>query len=160
MKDPRHHFLILVVDDSPDTARSTAELLTLMGYTVRVAFSGHAALRLAAAESPDVVLLDLRMPGMDGCEVARRLTADGAGKPPVIVAVTGCGTEEDRVRTAAAGFDLHLVKPVDPGVLVGLLRRLRRAITPPEPPEPPPFPCAVSPDPGSPACGRNHFACS
>ena len=147
MSNSQHAFSVLVVDDSPDTARSTAELLTLMGYAARVALSGEDALRQAAIDPPDVVLLDIRMPGMDGYEVARRLAAVGSGKPPVLVAVTGCATQDDRVQTAAAGFDLHLAKPVDPAVLVGLLRRVRRAIAPPEPPDPPnlPFPRRLAP---------------
>lgn len=125
---------VLVIDDSPDTVESLSELLAIAGCTVRGALGGEEGLRLAADEPPDVVLLDIMMPGMDGCEVARRLVSRAAGKPPLLVAVTGCATDRDRARTTAAGFDLHLVKPVDPALLLGLLRRFRGALDPTEPP--------------------------
>jgi CheY-like chemotaxis protein len=121
---------VLVVDDSPDVAGSTADLLALAGHRPRVALGGEEALRLAAADPPDVVLLDLRMPGLDGCEVARRLADRWHGRPPVLVAVTACGTTADRAQTAAAGFHLHLVKPVDPAVLIGMLRRFHLTLVP------------------------------
>jgi len=128
MNDSRLQLSVLVVDDSTDMTSSTSELLTLVGCAVRVATSGSEALALVASDPPDVILLDLLMPQMDGYEVARRLSALKSLKPSLLVAVTGCGTEEDRARTAAAGFDLHLVKPVDPALLIGLLRRFRRAL--------------------------------
>ena len=115
---------VLVVDDEPDTADSTAELLALNGFAVTAAYGGKAALRAVAGDLPDVVLLDLRMPGMDGHELAGRL----AGRGPLLVAVTGCCGEEDRRMSEAAGIDLHLVKPVDPAVLVGLLGRYRQEL--------------------------------
>jgi CheY-like chemotaxis protein len=133
MTDSNSRLSILVVDDSPDTVWSTSELLELAGCEVQVAFGGEEALALAAAHSPDVVLLDLLMPGMGGCEVARRLIARSCGKPPLLVAVTGCGTDADRTRSAAAGFDLHLIKPVDPALLVGVVRRFQRALAPTNP---------------------------
>jgi CheY-like chemotaxis protein len=126
-----HPLSVLVVDDSPDAAGSTAELLALAGHAVRFAVSGEDALRLAAADPPDVVLLDLWMPGMDGYAVARRLAAQTTGKPPLLVAVTGCGSAADRAEAGAAGFHLHLVKPVEPAVLLGLLRRVRETLAPP-----------------------------
>jgi CheY-like chemotaxis protein len=127
----------LVVDDSADTADSLAELLKFHGHNVRVAFDGAGALQCVGAEVPDVVFLDIRMPDLDGCEVAQQIRARcaGAGKQPLLVAVTGCGTEADRARSNAAGFDLHLVKPVEPGVLVGLTERFRRLLAPPIPAE-------------------------
>ena len=118
---------VLVVDDQDDVAQSTAELLVVSGYAVRVAGCGADALRAAAADPPDVVLLDIGLPGMDGWEVAARLRAQATGKQPVVVAVTGRGTGADRWRSADAGFDQHLVKPVDPVVLVALLERIARA---------------------------------
>ena len=126
---------ILVVDDYPDAAETQAELLGLMGHVTRVAFGGADALRCAELERFDVVLLDLRMPGTDGFAVARAIRARcaGAGPQPLIVAVTGCGTEKDRLRSAEAGFDLHLVKPVDPAVLAGVLEGFRRVPAPPAP---------------------------
>ena len=78
-----------------------------------------------------MVLLDVGMPGLDGWEVARRLRGRPAGKQPVVVAVTGFGTVGDRWRSADAGVDLHLVKPVDPGLLKGLMLRFQRALVPP-----------------------------
>lgn len=121
---------VVVVDDSRDTADSTAELLAFAGCKTHIAVSGEECLQLVASERPDVVLLDIRMPRMDGYEVARRITATFTEKPPLLVAVTGCGTDADRQQAIEAGFHLHLVKPVDPAVLVGMIRRIHRAIIP------------------------------
>lgn len=112
------------MDDEPDAAWSEAELLAVRGYDVRVALCGEHALRQAAAETPDVVLLDLNMPGMDGWQVARLLRDSASGKQPVIVAVTGCGWEDARRLSADAGIDLHVLKPADPGLLLDLIDRL------------------------------------
>lgn len=129
-----HPLSVLVVDDFADTVESEVELLTFYGHRVRVAFSGAEALRCVAAERPDVVLLDIRMPVLDGFAVARLIRERCAGgKQPILVAVTGCGAEADRRRGAEAGFDLHLTKPVDPALLVGVLERFRRLLTPPVP---------------------------
>jgi CheY-like chemotaxis protein len=124
---------VLIVDDLADAADSLAEILSFHGHAARVALDGADALRQAAAEPPDVVLLDIRMPRMDGCEVARLIRARCAAgeKRPLLVAVTGCGTEADRLHSTGAGFDLHLVKPVDPALLVGVLERYRRLLAPP-----------------------------
>ena len=116
---------VLVIDDNQDCAQSTAELLALCGYAVRTAASGTAAEVAAIAESPDVILLDIRMPGTDGWEVAARLRERITGKRPLIVAVTGCSTASDRERSAAVGIDLHLTKPADPAALLELLARVR-----------------------------------
>jgi CheY-like chemotaxis protein len=118
---------VLVVDDCPDAADSTAELLRLEGHAVRVVYSGEGALALARADPPDVVLLDIRMPGVDGWEVARRLRQTAAGRGPVVIAVSGLGSEADRERSAGAGIEAHLVKPVEPGYLVRFLRCIARA---------------------------------
>jgi two-component system, OmpR family, response regulator len=125
---------VLIVDDSRDTAETTAELLTMSGCRVRIAISGDEGLRTAKREFPDVVLLDLRMPKTDGYEVAKQLLANDKGKPPILVAVTGCSTEADREQTTKAGFHLHLVKPVDPALLIGLIRRIQRTLTSSGPP--------------------------
>ena len=122
---------VLVVEDQPDAADATAELLALHGHRVRTALCGEDALAAAAADTPDVVLLDIGLPGLDGWAVAERLRSQLRQKQPVVVAVTGWGAEADRVRSADAGVDLHLVKPVEPALLVGLLRRFRRALAPP-----------------------------
>jgi PAS domain S-box-containing protein len=104
---------VLVVDDQPDAARSLARLLRFWGHETRTAHDGPSALAEADAHRPEVVLLDVGLPGMDGHEVARRLRALG-GEGLRIVALTGFGQEEDRHRAQESGFDLYLVKPVDP----------------------------------------------
>jgi CheY-like chemotaxis protein len=124
---------ILVVDDDADTVESTAVVLSLYGFRVLTANTGEEALRAAATGSPDVVLADLMMPKLDGYELARLLRL-GDGRPPVLVAVSGCVTEGDRRKTTAAGFDLHLAKPVEPAVLVGLLRRVHDSLAVPADP--------------------------
>jgi CheY-like chemotaxis protein len=125
MTEITHPLAILVVDDSEDTAQSTAELLLLCGHTVRAVRCGSDALREAAAMMPDVVLLDLGLPGMDGWEVARRMLAQANGKRPVVIVVSGFGSESDRQRSADTGIDLHLIKPVEPAILMDLLSRIR-----------------------------------
>jgi CheY-like chemotaxis protein/two-component sensor histidine kinase len=114
---------VLVVDDNRDAADSLTMLLRSKGHDVRVAYDGPAALAAAGAFGPDLVLLDLGMPGMDGYEVARRLRGMPAFAGRVIAALTGWGQEADRRRTREAGFDHHLVKPVDPAELETLLAR-------------------------------------
>jgi CheY-like chemotaxis protein len=118
---------ILVVDDNVDAAESLSRLLRLHAHEVRVAYDGVAALAAARDMNPDVVLLDLGLPKMDGLEVAKNLRAHGDGPRPLLVAMTGFGQAEDRARTAAAGFDHHLTKPVDPKQLQSLMRTARDA---------------------------------
>jgi CheY-like chemotaxis protein len=105
-------------------------LLEIYGHQVRVARDALSALRLAWVEPPDVVILEVRLPGMDGWELARRLQEPVAGKRPFCIACTGCYTPADRRRSAEAGIDLHLVKPVEPGRLRSLLRRLQSVLVP------------------------------
>jgi signal transduction histidine kinase/CheY-like chemotaxis protein len=120
---------VLVCDDNTDAAESLATLLQLKGDQVRVCFDGASALEAASSFTPDVVLLDIGLPnGMDGYEVARRLKADGA-RTARLVALTGYGREEDRRRSVEVGFQAHLVKPVEPGVLTSLLDQFRGAET-------------------------------
>ncbi len=104
---------VLVVDDNQDAARSLATLLTLQGHEVRVAFSGRDALEIVKHHMPDVALLDIGMPGMDGIELGQLLRQQPGCERVVLAALTGWGQLEDRRRTAAAGFDHHLVKPPD-----------------------------------------------
>jgi len=104
---------ILVVDDNVDAAESLAVLLRLEGHEVRTAPNGPAALAAAQAEPPEMVVLDLGMPGMDGFEVARRLRALPGTKGTLLVAMTGWAQEDDRRRCYEAGFDGHLPKPVE-----------------------------------------------
>jgi len=118
---------VLVVEDHADTTESMAVLLRLHGHEVDVAPDGPTALRIAAQNPPDVALLDIGLPGMDGFEVARRLQ-ERPGKKPLLVAVTGYGQEEDRRRSEQAGIDLHLLKPVDPEQLEKLLARFKTII--------------------------------
>ncbi len=112
---------ILVVDDNADAAEMLAMLLRQRGHEVRTACNGPDALEAVRARPPDVVLCDLGMPGMDGLEVACRLCQDFGTQRPRLVALTGYGGEEDRRRSREAGFDAHLVKPVDVGDLEPLL---------------------------------------
>jgi signal transduction histidine kinase len=113
---------VLVVDDNLDAAESLALLMGQAGHEVSVAYDGPTALEQARATPPEVVLLDIGLPGgMDGYEVARRLRRDPTLSGAFLVAVTGWGREEDRERARQAGFDRHLVKPVDAHELVGLL---------------------------------------
>ena len=104
---------VLVVDDNPELARSFDMLLRLMGHESRVAYDGLAAVEAAEAFRPDVVLMDIGMPKLNGYEAARRIREQPWGKDMALVAVTGWGQEEDRRRSHEAGFDQHLVKPVD-----------------------------------------------
>jgi signal transduction histidine kinase/CheY-like chemotaxis protein len=118
---------VLVVDDNVDAADSLALLLRLEGQEVQVAYEGPSALALAEAGPPALAFLDLGMPKMDGYELARAFRASPALKGTVLVAVTGWGQPEDRQRTREAGFDHHLVKPVEPGTLRRLLSGRREA---------------------------------
>jgi CheY-like chemotaxis protein len=113
---------VLVVDDDLDAAESLAMLLRLWGHEVRVAHDGLAALEVAAGWKPEVVLLDITLSGgPDGYEIARRLRSEAGLTDAVLMALTGWGQEEDRRRSEAAGFQHHLVKPVDPNVLRALV---------------------------------------
>ncbi|HEU4780404.1 MAG TPA: ATP-binding protein, partial [Steroidobacteraceae bacterium] len=116
---PSHR--ILVVDDNVDAATTLCELLRMDGHHTQPAFSAEDALSLADTFSPDVVLLDIGLPRMDGYEVARRLRHSLLRKGAVLIALTGYGQAEDRERARAAGFDAHLVKPVDLDALGKLL---------------------------------------
>jgi PAS domain S-box-containing protein len=112
---------ILVVDDNIDMVRGISMLLTLKGHDVATAYDGFAALETARGFRPQFVLLDIGLPGMDGYEVASRLRREEVCKDAVIVAVTGYGREEDRRRSKEAGFDYHLIKPVDHKALLSVL---------------------------------------
>jgi len=118
---------ILVVDDNHDAADSLGMVLRALGADVRIANDGPAALAAFASDTPEIVLLDIGMPGMDGYEVARALRARFPGRTASLVALTGWGQDDDRRRTAAAGFDHHLVKPADIGTLHALLLAIDHA---------------------------------
>ncbi len=117
---------LLVVDDNRDAATSLAMLLRLEGHEVQIAHDGPSALELANSYGPELVLLDIGMPGMDGYEVARRIRQQPGFEQVILAALTGWGQDADRQRTAEAGFDHHLVKPVEPTVLQNLLAQLKR----------------------------------
>jgi two-component system CheB/CheR fusion protein len=112
---------ILVVDDNIDAAHSLQLLLELSGHHVSTVHSGLETLEAARAYKPDVILLDIALPGLNGYQVAERLRATPDTQNVVLVATTGYGQDEDRARAAQSGFDHHLVKPIDPDVLAGLL---------------------------------------
>jgi two-component system, OmpR family, response regulator len=131
--DNSERLSVLIVEDDPATLDAMRRLLALPGYTVAVAATGEDALRLCAESPPDVVFVDLQLPGIDGFEVASRLRATPAPKRPLLVAVTGHDAPEDRQRSVEAGIDLHLAKPVTPVNLLALLERMSRVLNLPVP---------------------------
>jgi CheY-like chemotaxis protein len=114
---------ILVVDDNEDSADSLGELLRLKGNDVRIAHDGLAAVNAAEAFRPELVLLDIGQPGLNGYDVARRIRQQPWGRDVILVALTGWGQDEDRRRSLEAGFDFHTVKPVELAALEQLLAR-------------------------------------
>lgn len=119
---------VLCVDDNRDAADSEAELLRLVGFDPRACYDGPSALRVAREFAPDVCLIDLHMPGMDGDELAARLKDEAGDRPVLLVAVTAMSNDESRSRTETAGFALHLVKPVDPHDLLRLVDELWQTV--------------------------------
>jgi CheY-like chemotaxis protein len=109
---PVHRTRVLVVDDNRDAADTLSALLEVLGHVAQVANDGPAALAAMQDFRPQLVFLDLGMPGMNGCQVAEAIRTDRRFDQPVLVALTGWGSEDDRERTTAAGFDLHLTKPI------------------------------------------------
>ena len=118
---------VLVVDDNADAADSLAELLELLGNEVRTAYDGEAGVRAAGEFRPAVILCDIGMPKVNGYEAARRVRAEAWGNGMVLVALTGWGQDDDRRKTSEAGFDHHLVKPVEFAALTKLLAGLTTA---------------------------------
>ncbi len=118
---------ILVVDDNRDVAESLATLLQMDGHEVRTVHDGQDAVALAAAWRPEVALLDISLPGMSGHDVARRIREQPGGQHVLLAALTGLGQDEDRRRSADAGFDAHLVKPVSSAQIHALLARMAHA---------------------------------
>ncbi len=114
---------ILVVDDNRDGADSLAIMLRVMGHDTHKAYNGEEAVAAAASYRPDVVLLDIGLPKLNGYDACRRIRELPGGKGIFIIAQTGWGQDEDRERSRAAGFDHHLVKPVDPDTLKKLLAK-------------------------------------
>jgi CheY-like chemotaxis protein len=118
---------VLVVDDNEDAAASLALLLRLTGHEIRTATDGATALRAAQEFRPDAVILDLGLPGLDGCAVARQMRGDPGLAGVFLVALTGFTDEGLRLRSLEAGFDCHFLKPADPEELLRLLAELARA---------------------------------
>ena len=123
MASPSAGRCILLVEDNADARDALSVLLELEGHVVAAAGEGHEALELVRATDPDIALVDIGLPGIDGYEVARRVRALD-GRRPVLIALTGYGQPEDRRRASEAGFDDLLVKPVDPTALATLLATL------------------------------------
>jgi CheY-like chemotaxis protein len=124
---PKSPLRILIVDDNRDGADSLAMMLRLMGNETATAYDGQEGVDLALRFRPDVTLLDIGLPKLNGYEAARRIREQPWGKHPALIAVTGWGQDEDRRRSHDAGFDHHLVKPVDPAALMKLLAGLSDA---------------------------------
>ena len=115
---------ILIVDDNRDGADSLSEILRVMGNDTRTAYDGQEGVDVAGEFQPDVLLLDIGLPKLNGYEVCRRIREQSWGEGVVLIAVTGWGQDDDRRRSQAAGFDHHIVKPVDPHALMKLLAGL------------------------------------
>lgn len=113
---------VLVVDDNVDNAESLSQLLRAMHHETALAHDGPSAVDAAGRFSPDVVLLDIGLPGFDGYEVARRIRVSEHGRDIRLIAITGWGQEADKRKAWAAGFDAHLTKPVDPVALLALVQ--------------------------------------
>ena len=114
-------------DDNRDAADSLAMLLRINGHEIRTAYDGAEALQTASDFHPDVVLLDIGLPKMDGHEVAAQIRREPWGRPVRLIAVTGWSDETDRAKSRAAGFDHHLVKPLDTAHLAQLLDDVARS---------------------------------
>jgi len=117
---------VLLVEDDPDGRQALGELLRMWGYAVEVAVDGEEAVAKVSRRPPRVALVDVGLPGIDGHEVARCIRRRYPDEAPLLIAMTGFGQPEDRRRALDAGFDLHLVKPVNPRKLSALLAQACR----------------------------------
>lgn len=117
-------FRILVVDDNHDSALSLAMMLSIMGHETRTAHDGESAVATAESFLPEVVLLDIGLPKLNGYEVAQRIRESAWGQSMFLIAVTGWGQDEDRQRSSEVGLNVHMVKPVEPAALERLLSEL------------------------------------
>ncbi len=120
---------VLIIDDNVDSAQTSSSMLDLMGHSCTVVHEGALALAVARALKPDVVLLDIGMPGMDGYEVCRQLKQMPEMQKKTVIAQTGWGQESDRQKAFAAGFDHHITKPVSLDLLTQLLADIRLTAT-------------------------------
>jgi len=123
-KPPKSRLKILVVDDNPDAALSMAMMLSMMGHETRTAHDGEAAVTTAEEFRPQVILLDIGLPKLNGYEVAQRIRGQEWGAEMFLVAITGWGQDEDRRRSDDVGMNLHMVKPVEPDALDRVLAEL------------------------------------
>jgi CheY-like chemotaxis protein len=124
LKPAKQGFRILVVDDNHDSALSLAMLLSIMGHDTRTAHDGESALTTAESFLPEVVLLDIGLPKLNGYEVAQRIREQAWGQSMFLIAVTGWGQDEDRQRSTEVGLNAHMVKPVEADALEKLLADL------------------------------------
>jgi CheY-like chemotaxis protein len=124
LKTTPQKFRILVVDDNHDSALSLAMMLSIMGHETRTAHDGESAVSTAESFLPEVVLLDIGLPKLNGYEVAQRIRENEWGQSMFLIAVTGWGQEEDRQRSSEVGLNVHMVKPVEPAALERLLAEL------------------------------------
>jgi len=124
LKKAAERFRILVVDDNPDSALSLAMMLSIMGHETRTAHDGESAVTTAESFRPEVILLDIGLPKLNGYEVAQRIRNSPWGGGMFLIAVTGWGQDEDRQRSAEVGLNAHMVKPVEPSALEKLLAGL------------------------------------
>ena len=124
LKTPPKSFRILVVDDNHDSALSQAMMLSIMGHETRTAHDGESAVASAESFLPEVVLLDIGLPKLNGYEVAQRIREKPWGAGMFLIAVTGWGQEEDRQRSTEVGLNVHMVKPVEPAALEKILADL------------------------------------
>jgi CheY-like chemotaxis protein len=115
---------VLVVDDNVDAAESLRMVLAMMGHQVHTRYSGADALKASTEHQPDVILLDIGLPGLTGFQVAEQVRGTPGMEGIALVAITGYGQQEDHQKSKQAGFDYHLVKPVDPQQLQQLLTTL------------------------------------
>ena len=121
-----HSLNVLVVDDNKDIARTEALVLTMKNYSVTIANDGLTALREVQEHPPDVILLDIGLPGLDGHAVAKRIRDMNLPNAPILIAVTGRDEAEDTRRSCEVGIDMHLIKPVPPEALCLVLGRISR----------------------------------
>ncbi|MBY0494185.1 MAG: response regulator [Cyanobacteria bacterium] len=124
VKTTPKHFKILIVDDNHDSALSMAMMLSIMGHDTRTAHDGESAVDTAESFLPEVILLDIGLPKLNGYEVAQRIREKPWGTAMFLIAVTGWGQEEDRQRSSEVGLNVHMVKPVEPAALEKLLAGL------------------------------------
>ena len=133
-QNPDRPLQVLCVDDNADAADSLVALVELFGCESRACYDGQSALNAVCVAPPDVCLLDLNMPGMDGLELAARIRAGAGPRPMLIAATTAMGDADSLTRTALAGFHFHLVKPIDGATLRDILTRSRALLRPPAAP--------------------------